>query len=60
MKGAFASSTYRFDEYGRPTQVEAMDGSAELVSYDAAGNPVELVDAEGGLTILGRDGPVWL
>jgi RHS repeat-associated protein len=27
----------------------------ELISYDAAGNPVELVDGEGGLTVLGRD-----
>ena len=35
--------------------MQGVDGSAELVSYDAAGNPVELVDAEGGLTVLGRD-----
>lgn len=55
LTDAFASSTYSFDEYGRPTQVHGADGSAELVSYDAAGNPVELVDGEGGLTVLGRD-----
>ena len=52
---AFGSATIRFDEFGRPTRVEAADGSAELVTYDAAGNPVELVDGEGGLTVLGRD-----
>jgi RHS repeat-associated protein len=55
LNDAFSSATYSFDEYGRPTQVEAVDGSAELISYDAAGNPVELVDGEGGLTVLGRD-----
>ena len=55
LTDAFASSTFSFDEYGRPTRVEAVDGSAELVSYDAAGNPVELVDGDGGLTVLGRD-----
>ncbi len=55
LTDAFASSTYTFDEFGRPTKVEAADGSAELVSYDAAGNPVELVDGEGRLTVLGRD-----
>ncbi|SEJ82674.1 YD repeat-containing protein, partial [Arthrobacter sp. yr096] len=55
LTDAFATNTYSFDEYGRPTKVEAADGSAELVSYDAAGNPVELVDGEGGLTVLGRD-----
>jgi RHS repeat-associated protein len=52
---AFGSTTIRFDEFGRPTKVEAADGSAELVTYDAAGNPVELIDGEGGLTVLGRD-----
>jgi RHS repeat-associated protein len=52
---AFGSATIGFDEFGRPTKVEAADGSAELVTYDAAGNPVELVDGEGGLTVLGRD-----
>ncbi|WP_461173928.1 DUF6531 domain-containing protein [Arthrobacter sp. Z1-9] len=51
----FGSATIRFDEFGRPTKVEAADGSAELVTYDAAGNPVELIDGEGGLTVLGRD-----
>ncbi|MDR6986383.1 RHS repeat-associated protein [Paenarthrobacter nitroguajacolicus] len=55
LTDAFASSTFSFDEYGRPTKVESVDGSAELVSYDGAGNPVELVDGEGGLTVLGRD-----
>ena len=55
LTDAFASSTYTFDEYGRPTRVDAVDGSAELISYDAAGNPVELLDGEGGLTVLGRD-----
>lgn len=55
LTDAFATNTYSFDEFGRPTKVEAADGSAELVSYDAAGNPVELVDGEGGLTVLGRD-----
>ncbi|WIB16297.1 DUF6531 domain-containing protein [Curtobacterium sp. MCPF17_050] len=52
---AFARTTVRFDEYGRPVRVEAEDGSAELVTYDAAGNAVELVDGEGGLTTLERD-----
>ncbi|WP_264356271.1 DUF6531 domain-containing protein [Pseudarthrobacter sp. MM222] len=55
LKDSFASSTYSFDKYGRPTQVQGVDGSAELISYDAAGNPVEFVDGEGGLTVLGRD-----
>ncbi|WP_157731595.1 DUF6531 domain-containing protein [Arthrobacter sp. YN] len=55
LTDAFSTNTYSFDEYGRPTKIEAVDGSAELVSYDAAGNPVELVDGEGGLTVLGRD-----
>ena len=55
LTDAFASSTFSFDEYGRPTQVQGVDGSAELISYDAAGNPVELVDGDGGLTVLGRD-----
>jgi RHS repeat-associated protein len=55
LTDAFSSATYSFDEFGRPTRVEAVDGSAELISYDAAGNPVELVDGEGGLTVLGRD-----
>ncbi|NII40584.1 RHS repeat-associated protein [Curtobacterium flaccumfaciens] len=52
---AFARTTVRLDEFGRPLRVEAEDGSAELVAYDAAGNPVELVDGEGGLTKLERD-----
>lgn len=52
---AFGAATIRFDEFGRPTKLEAADGSAELVTYDAAGNPVELVDGNGGLTVLGRD-----
>src|SRR5699024_11300113 len=38
------------DEYGRLIESEQSDGSAELISYDAAGRPVEFVDAEGGLT----------
>lgn len=55
LTDAFSSSTYSFDAYGRPRQVQGVDGSAELISYDAAGNPVELVDGDGGLTVLGRD-----
>lgn len=55
LKEAFGCATIRFDEFGRPTKMEAADGSAELVSYDAAGNPVELIDGEGGLSVLSRD-----
>ncbi|WP_434993128.1 DUF6531 domain-containing protein [Arthrobacter sp. Ld5] len=52
---AFASATYTFDQYGRPTKTQTADGSAELTTYDAAGNPVEFLDGECGLTVLGRD-----
>ncbi|WP_146067416.1 DUF6531 domain-containing protein [Arthrobacter sp. SX1312] len=55
LADAFATTTYSFDQYGRPTKVQGADGTTELTTYDAAGNPVELLDGEGGLTVLGRD-----
>ncbi|PZR53735.1 type IV secretion protein Rhs [Xylanimonas oleitrophica] len=55
LRDAFATTTITFDEYGRPTTVEAPDGSSELTVYDRCGRPIELVDGEGGLTRLERD-----
>ncbi|GAA3591743.1 hypothetical protein GCM10022198_14610 [Klugiella xanthotipulae] len=55
LTDAFASVSFQFDEYGRPSRMESADGAAELVTYDGAGHPVELVDGEGGLTRLERD-----
>lgn len=37
------------------TRVEQSDGSAELIGYDPCGRPVEVLDAEGGLTRILRD-----
>ncbi|GAA3589342.1 hypothetical protein GCM10022198_11510 [Klugiella xanthotipulae] len=55
LTDAFASLSFQFDEYGRPSRIESADGSAELATYDAAGHPVEMLDGEGGLTRLERD-----
>ncbi|GAA3589087.1 hypothetical protein GCM10022198_11150 [Klugiella xanthotipulae] len=55
LTDAFTSMSFQFDEFGRPSRAESADGTAELVTYDGAGNPVELVDGEGGLTRLERN-----
>lgn len=41
--------------YALGESVTSVSASAELVSYDACGRPVEFVDAAGGLTRLTRD-----
>ncbi|MBE7162692.1 MAG: RHS repeat protein, partial [Williamsia herbipolensis] len=55
LRDAFGTTRVRSDEFGRPVAVSAADESSELTVYDACGNPVELVDGEGGLTRLERD-----
>ncbi|MDO4898248.1 MAG: DUF6531 domain-containing protein, partial [Rothia sp. (in: high G+C Gram-positive bacteria)] len=50
LSDVFGSATVTTDLYGRVTRVEGIDGAAQLVSYDAAGNPVEWVDGQGALT----------
>ena len=63
---AFSSSFIHTDIFGRVTseQKRARNGSSatkadvegEFITYDAAGRPVEILDATGGLTRLERDG----
>ena len=63
---AFSSSFIHTDIFGRVTseQKRARDGSSakktdvesEFITYDAAGRPVEILDAAGGLTRYERDG----
>jgi len=64
---AFSSSFIHTDIYGRVTseQKRARGGSSatkktdvesEFITYDAAGRPVEILDAAGGLTRCERDG----
>ncbi|MCP1503200.1 RHS repeat-associated protein [Curtobacterium herbarum] len=55
LADAFATTTVRSDEFGRPVEVTSDETGSELVTYDACGRPVELVDGEGGLTHLERD-----
>ncbi|GAA1493542.1 DUF6531 domain-containing protein [Curtobacterium herbarum] len=55
LADAFATTTVRSDEFGRPVEVTSDETGSELVTYDACGRPVELVDGEGGLTRLERD-----
>ncbi|RRC96025.1 DUF6531 domain-containing protein [Schaalia canis] len=43
------------DPYGRPIGESSVDNSQQLYTRDAAGNIIEIVDAEGGLTLLRRD-----
>ncbi|WP_159613729.1 DUF6531 domain-containing protein [Glutamicibacter sp. JC586] len=47
---AFSKETIKFDEFGRPVQSVAPDGSAEVMVYDLAGRVVEFLDGEGHLT----------
>ena len=63
---AFSSSFIHTDIFGRVTseQKRARGGSSatradvesEFITYDAAGRPVEILDAAGGLTCYERDG----
>ena len=61
---AFSSSFIHTDIFGRVTseQKRARGGSSakktdgEFITYDAAGRPVEVLDAAGGLTCYERDG----
>ena len=64
---AFSSSFIHTDIFGRVTseQKRARGGSSakkktdvesEFITYDAAGRPVEIIDAAGGLTRCERDG----
>ncbi len=63
---AFSSSFIHTDIFGRVTseQKRARGGSSakkadvesEFITYDAAGRPVEILDAAGGLTRYERDG----
>ncbi len=55
LSDAFATTTVRSDEFGRPVEVTSDETGSELVTYDACGRPVELVDGEGGLTRIERD-----
>ena len=63
---AFSSSFIHTDIFGRVTSeqkrarvgssVKKTDVESEFITYDAAGRPVEILDAAGGLTRLERDG----
>lgn len=55
IRSAFSQSSVETDEYGRPVRQEQPDGSASMIAYDACGRPVELLDADGGLTKVERD-----
>lgn len=55
LRDAFGESTLRCDQFGRPVEAEAPDGSTEMVVFDACGRPVEYLDADGGLTRVVRD-----
>ncbi|OAV62403.1 DUF6531 domain-containing protein [Enteractinococcus helveticum] len=56
IQNAFEQLTLHTDEYGRLIKTQQTDDdAAELISYDAAGRPVEFVDANGGLTKVQRD-----
>ncbi|WP_344705271.1 DUF6531 domain-containing protein, partial [Klugiella xanthotipulae] len=55
VRGAFEQNTIHRDEFGRPTRIEQSDGSADLMVYDACGRPVEILNADGGLTQIERD-----
>jgi len=55
VSDAFEQASVDTDEQGRPTRVERTGGSAEIVTYDACGRAVELLDADGGLTRIRRD-----
>ena len=57
LADGFASATYSFDEYGRPARAETADGSAALTAYTVAGNPAELIDGDGGRTVVGQREP---
>ena len=62
---AFSSSFIHTDIFGRVTSeqkrarggssVKKTDVESEFITYDAAGRPVEILDAAGGLTRLERD-----
>ena len=45
----------KVDRLGRLVASETPDGASVLTRYDRCGRPVELIDANGGLTTIGRD-----
>ncbi|MFC5370042.1 DUF6531 domain-containing protein [Arcanobacterium bovis] len=48
-------SMLRFDEFGRVNSVLGPVDDAQLISYDHANRPVEIVHTDGSLTLLRRD-----
>lgn len=49
------TSGIKVDRLGRLVASETPDGASVLTRYDRCGRPVELIDANGGLTTIGRD-----
>jgi RHS repeat-associated protein len=49
-----SSGEAQVDSFGRLTKMSVGE-DAEIVTYDRCGRPVELLDADGGLTVIRRD-----